>query len=155
MQADFLIRSKAIHTSSRKELALAYSCLTATAQTAATYHDRLEATIRLRSAHGQTSKQIAQVFSESGNFPLTVSYIEAQLKKIASGCIDAFKCDLYPEDVERASGGASSSEMRQRKTAGWNMHVDIAVSVIHANDAGVRDKVQKACGLSRLLRWSG
>lgn len=138
---------KMIHTSSRNELALSYSCLTATPQTTVTYHDQLDATIRLRSAHGKTPEQIAQTFSESGNFPMTVSYIEARLKVMPAGWLDAFTIDLYPEDVEKAFGGVSlsNSETQAGKPVSWNMHVDMFVSEIDADDAGVRDKVQEVC----------
>jgi len=51
------------HTSSR---ALAYS---GPVQTTVTCHAYLDATIRLRSAQGQTLQQIAQTFNESGSSP--------------------------------------------------------------------------------------
>lgn len=88
---------------------------------------------------------------------MTVSFIEARLKVIPPAWLDAFTIDLYPEDVEKAFGGASlpESEMQAGKPAGWNMHVDMYVSEIDADDSGVRDKVQEACGFEPpvTLEW--
>lgn len=97
------------------------------------------------------------MFQESGNFPLTASYIEARLKVIPAGWLDAFTIDLYPEDVEKVFGDASvsGSETQAGKPAGWNVHVDVYVSEIDADDESVRDMVQEACGFEPpvALEW--
>lgn len=70
------------------------------------------------------------MFSQSGSYSLIVSYIEAQLKKIPLGWVDAFTIDLYPEDVRKTFAGASlsNSERQEEKLAGCNMRVDMYVS---------------------------
>lgn len=120
-------------------------------QTNVTYEVQLDTTIQCYSTQGKsTPQQIADMFSKHGNFPLTVSYIKARLKAIQSGGleVDGDTKGLYPGDVEKAFGGASlpASGTQSRKPVGWNMHVDMYVSEIDVNDAGVREKVQDACG---------
>ncbi len=84
-----------------------------------TCHDHLDATIQFCSLPtGENPREIAQMFSQSGSYSLTVSYIEAQLKKIPLGWVDAFTIDLYPADVRKTFAGASLSNSERQEERG-------------------------------------
>lgn len=117
-------------------------------ETKVTYGVQLDTTIQLYTTRSKiTPQRIADMFSASKNFPLTVSYIKARLKAIQSGrlVVAGDTKELYPGDVEKAFGSASLPAS-EAQPGGWNMHVDMYVSEIDADDEGVRAKVQEGCG---------
>ena len=132
-------------------------------ETTVTYHDHLDAEIRTLASEKRSPSEIAQYFHDMRYFPMNVSFVKDRLKIIpedgleaylsnlpeeCQGELRAYSLKLYHEDVERVFGAASRSntETQDRRPLAWNMHVDVFVSEIDADDEGIKAKLEEVCG---------